>query len=148
MSNGQFGSGVGNGSKHLSKAAKDIPKIGPGSMILDTYMNMKAGDDFGTAAFKGVATGMLWATAPGVMTAHMVGSLAVGGVTGGQQRHRRAKDKFGMNMHTGTVGGGYMDTNRALTMRQAAVEAIQGSKLNARSALGGEARILNSNFHR
>jgi hypothetical protein len=38
-----------------------------------------------------------------------------------------------------------MDTQRAQTMRQAAVQAIQGSKLNARSALGGEAQIFANN---
>jgi hypothetical protein len=48
----------------------------------------------------------------------------------------------------GIVGGNYMDTQRALTMRQAAVQAIQGSKLNARSALGGEARILAAQWHK
>src|SRR5574344_264027 len=44
------------------------------------------------------------------------------------------------------VGGNYMDTNAALTMRQAAIQQIQGNKLNARSALGGEARILSRNM--
>lgn len=41
-----------------------------------------------------------------------------------------------------TVGGNYLDTNQAATMRQAAVQQIQGNKLNARSSLGGEARIF------
>ncbi|ACK60713.1 TPA: hypothetical protein ACGW6Y_005586 [Bacillus cereus] len=40
------------------------------------------------------------------------------------------------------VGGNFLDTRGAQTMRQAAVQAIQGSKMNARSALGGEAKIL------
>lgn len=40
------------------------------------------------------------------------------------------------------VGGDFVDTRGAQTMRQAAVQAIQGSKMNARSALGGEAKIL------
>ena len=38
--------------------------------------------------------------------------------------------------------GDFVDTRGAQTMRQATVQAIQGSKMNARSALGGEAKIL------
>ena len=38
--------------------------------------------------------------------------------------------------------GVYFDTSAALTMRQAAVQAIQQSKLNARSVLGQEARLM------
>ncbi|MFP3359475.1 hypothetical protein R0K17_19275, partial [Planococcus sp. SIMBA_143] len=48
----------------------------------------------------------------------------------------------------GTIGGGYMDTQRALTMRQAAVQSIEASKMNSRSSLGGEARILSNTWTR
>ena len=43
---------------------------------------------------------------------------------------------------TSNVVGDFVDTRGAQTMRQATVQAIQGSKMNARSALGGEAKIL------
>ncbi len=42
----------------------------------------------------------------------------------------------------GYVGGGYTDTEAAMTMRQAGVQAIQGSRMNARSALGSEGRLM------
>lgn len=46
------------------------------------------------------------------------------------------------NRRTNQIGGGYVDSQHAVTMRQAAVQQIQGNKLNARSALGGEARLF------
>lgn len=117
-------------------------------MLLDTYLNVKGGDDMGTAAFKAAGTGMLWAAAPWTMGATMLGSAATQGIVGFNNYKKRAGEKHAMNYYQGTVGGQYMDTQRALTMRQAAVQQIQGNKLNARSALGGEAKILNQNFHR
>lgn len=46
------------------------------------------------------------------------------------------------NARNNVIGGNYVDTQQAQTMRQAALQQIQGNKLNARSALGGEARIF------
>lgn len=61
-----------------------------------------------------------------------------------QFRRKRHDDIIsGMEHAAGnSVGGNYLDTNQAATMRQAAVQQIQGNKLNARSSLGGEARIF------
>lgn len=57
-------------------------------------------------------------------------------------REKGAQKVWNMHNPGNTVGGGYNPVNaRANTMRQVAVEQIQGNKLNARSALGGEARI-------
>jgi hypothetical protein len=42
----------------------------------------------------------------------------------------------------------YQDTQQAATMRQAAIQAIQGSKLNARNALGGEAAMMHRRWTR
>jgi hypothetical protein len=82
------------------------------------------------------------------MTAHMIGQLGVQGYTAAYNWQRQKRADWNNAHLQGMVGGNYQDSQRALTMRQAAVEAIQGSKLNARSALGGEARILNSNWNR
>lgn len=116
--------------------------------VLDAGMNLAAGDDAGTAIFKAGATTALWYAAPAVMTAHMVATTApaVAGAYHGWKRN--AVSKWNTNFLQGSVGGQYQDTQRAHTMRQAAVGAIQGSKMNARSALGGEARILSSNWSR
>jgi hypothetical protein len=114
---------------------------------VDTFMNMKAGDDFGTAAVKGVASGMLWTAMPGIMTAHMIATSAPA-VINSVNQYKRQKESWWYKQHLPNFGGQYQDTQRAQTMRQAAVEAIQGSKLNARSALGGEARILSQTMYR
>ncbi len=42
----------------------------------------------------------------------------------------------------GHVGGGFQDTEHALTMRQAGVRAIHESRMNARSALGTEGKLM------
>lgn len=130
------------------QSMKNAPKIGVGGALLDGYLNLKSGDDLGTAAFKAAGTAMLWTIAPGAMTAQMVGSLGVQGVVGYQNWKRHAQENYRMQSYQGRVGGGYQDTQRAMTMRQAAVQAIQGSKLNARSALGGEAQLINNNRFR
>lgn len=118
-----------------------------GAAGLDTVMNMANGDSFGTAAVKGAASGMLWTTAPGIMGAIMVGELAATGISAANQFSRSRKDWWNQQFRP-NFGGSYVDSQRALTMRQAAVQAIQGSKMNARSALGGEARILSDAFYR
>lgn len=114
---------------------------------LDAYMNMKEGDDFGTAAVKGAATGMLWTVAPGPMWAATLAPLARDGAIAAQQWHK-GKSDWWQQQHLPNFGGQYQDTQRAMTMRQAAVQQIQGSKLNARSALGGEAKLLGQGMFR
>lgn len=136
------------GASATSKAIKNVGIGGVGIWAgIDTVMNMKAGDDFGTAALKGIGSGMLWATMPGIMTAHMVATSAPA-VINSVNQYKRQKESWWYKQHLPNFGGSYQDTRRAQTMRQAAVEAIQGSKLNARSALGGEARILSQSMYR
>ena len=128
--------------KGLSGAAKGTLAFG----VLDASMNMAAGDDAGTAVMRAGAAAALWYTAPAIMTMHMAATMtpAIAGAYHSWQRN--ANSTWNANFRHGQVGGKYQDTQRALTMRQAAVEAIQGSKLNARSALGGEARIISAGW--
>lgn len=136
------------GTKSMKPGAGLLTKGNIGFGVLDAAMNMAAGDDFGTAAFKAAGSTALWYTAPGIMTAYTAATMAPQIVGAGYQWHQKAKAGWNNAHLNGQVGGQYQDTQRALTMRQAAVNAIQGSKLNARSALGGEARILNNNWNR
>lgn len=114
---------------------------------IDTYMNVQNGDNFGTAAVKGAFSGMLWSTMPGVMMAATVAPLVPAAVKGAHN-WKREKEAWWNQQFLPNFGGNYQDTQRALTMRQAAVQQIQGSKLNGRSALGGEAKLLSANYHR
>lgn len=128
----------------MSAATKGL--IGWGA--LSTATNMAQGDDFTKAAMKGAVDAVLWHNyAPvmwGIEAAKDIPAVGQAAFSWFQQQ----KQWWNMQHLQGSVGGGYHDTQRALTMRQAAVQAIQGSKLNARSALGGEAQILNQNWTR
>lgn len=116
-------------------------------MAIDTISNMSDGDDFGTAAVKGAFTGMLYTTMPQIMLAKDLAGMAADGYQAYYNWNREQKQWWNQQFSP-NFGGGYQDSRRALTMRQAAVQAIQGSKLNARSALGGEAQLLYQNFNR
>lgn len=110
----------------------------------DLVSNIAAGDNLGTSVMKAGVSGVLSAASPvlfGVASfAPVVRDMGVGYYNFKREKQAFWNKQFAYN---NMVGGNYMDTQRALTMRQAAVQSIQGSKLNARSALGSEARILN-----
>lgn len=149
--NGTGASATGAVSKVLSGAKGAVGKIPGGKWgktvgafsLLDIYSNVQAGDDVGTALTKAAGQHIYWAMAPTVAAvttfAPMVGQAAFSAGTFIKNKNQWWDMQFRPN---GTVGGNYMDTQRAQTMRQAAVQAIQGSKMNARSALGGEAKIM------
>lgn len=116
---------------------------GPIGFGIDLVSNVAAGDNLGTSVMKAGVTGVLSATAPMLFGTISLAPLARDlGI--GYYNFRREKQAFWNKQfaYSNVVGGNYMDTQRAQTMRQAAVQSIQASKLNARSALGSEARIL------
>lgn len=122
--------------------------LGPAAFLSDVYFNMQDGDDLGTALVKASAHGIAAAMFPVAYTTVMLAPVAYDVAKAGVQWWRKRDAMFQNLYQRGEVGGGYVDTQQALTMRQAAVQAIQGSKLNARSALGGEARILSTGWFR
>lgn len=87
-----------------------------------------------------VADAALWTAIPGIMmgvtAAPAVAELGKAAFQG--YIHGGASSKF----FNPNVGGDYVDTQMNATMRQRGANAIQNSRLNARSALGGEARSL------
>jgi hypothetical protein len=145
------GKGVGAAFKGGRSLWGKVPggKIGKGMVgfaAFDMYSNIQGGDDVGTAAVKAGANFMLWDALPGPMTALTVApALAQGAMAAGTFINKKQQWWNQQFKNTGVVGGQYIDTQRAQTMRQAAVQAIQGSKMNARSALGGEAKIFANN---
>jgi hypothetical protein len=151
--NGQSSFNKTNGNSVGRKASANarLGGAGIGGVAMagvDTIMNLKSGDDLGTAGVKAAASAILWTAAPWTMGIAEVAS-AVPGVVGAANQWGKKKTDWWNTQHLqGNVGGQYQDTQRAFTMRQAAVNQIQSSKMNARSALGGEAQILNRNHHR
>lgn len=134
--------GIQSMNKPMSKALRG--NIGFG--VVDIASNLSAGDDAGTAILKGATSSALWYTMPGVMGIHLAATTLPQVGAALYQQHRQATSQWNKAHLQGQIGGMYQDNQRALTMRQAAVEAIQGSKMNARSALGGEARILSNTW--
>lgn len=130
----------------LAKRGLGAVTVGGGSVGfgIDMVSNLAAGDDLGTSTLKASVTGVLTASNPVLFTTAM-GAKFAGDAYWGYQNWKYKKDQWYQKQYTynNRVGGNYHDTQRAQTMRQAAIQAIQGSKLNARSALGGEAKILN-----
>ncbi|MBG0967663.1 hypothetical protein [Bacillus sp. SRB3LM] len=127
-----------------SKGGKKLATAGGLAFGADTAMNLYGGDDLGTSVMKAGVTGALAASNPVLFTGVTIASMAQEGYWGLQQFNHQKKQWWNAQYATNNrVGGNYVDTQRAQTMRQAAVQAIQGSKMNARSALGGEAKILN-----
>ncbi|MES9761732.1 hypothetical protein [Priestia megaterium] len=150
MGMGRFLKGASNmrGSKIKSMGSPLSILGGTSLAALDVKSNMDNGDDFITASMKATATTMLWSRFPLAMAGITAAQATPAMVEGYTQWKKGKEEWWNQQFHMGNVGGNYVDTQRALTMRQAAVQQIQGSKMNARSALGGEARILSENFHR
>lgn len=118
--------------------------MGAGMAAMDVKSQVDSGNSLGTSIFKAGVNGALYASNPVLMTAIDLAPLAYQGLVGAHQfRKQKGQQLFDQKHNNyGRVGGGYTDTMQAQTMRQAAVQQIQGNKLNARSALGGEARIF------
>ncbi|MEX3713540.1 hypothetical protein ABFV99_14145 [Cytobacillus horneckiae] len=136
---------VSKGLRALGTTSKKTMLTAGGAGFgVDMAMNVAGGDDVGTATAKAAVTGAIFASNPLIATGVMAGSLLQDAYWANEKFSYRKKQWWNAQYATNNrVGGNYVDTQRAQTMRQAAVQAIQGSKMNARSALGGEAKILN-----
>ena len=147
------GSVINNFTKNPGRVMrKNAGAIGGGAFHAlqfggEVNRRVQQGTSLPGAVVAGAANAALWATSPGAMTAISVAPMAFGAVDMAfQYRRQKGQDLLAFDNPSQKLGGNYMDTQRAQTMRQAAVQQIQGNKLNARSALGGEARIF-SNRH-
>lgn len=121
------------------------PKLGGMFWMMsvpDAIMNVRNGDGYATGIGKAAATGLAWEMMPGMMLAFQAPELVGGLAKAGVKWYETSKANYRLSHYQGSLGGGYRDTEQAATMRQAAVQAIQGSRLNARSALGDEARLM------
>lgn len=127
-----------------ARKTSSVGKLGILGLGVDTAFNLSAGDNLGTSLMKAGVTGALVASSPVVFGA-ITGTQMLGEAGWGIAKYNYQQKQF-WNREFATnnqVGGNYVDNQRAATMRQAAVQAIQGSKMNARSALGQEAKIMN-----
>lgn len=137
------GAGLG---KSLNFAVKNSNELmAAGNFMRDTNRYMNEGTNISGSIVRAGVQNVMWATNPGVMAGAMASQFTIQGVQAAHQyRRTRAEDFRGIENQSQRIGQGFMDTNQAQTMRQAALQQIQGNKLNARSALGGEARIFSN----
>lgn len=108
---------------------------------ITTAVGVKSGRSLGTAALAGAGEALAFAMMPGPMMGYygaMAGGAAIGA---GIKAQTRLEGEYRKRVDTGPTFS-YQDSQQALTMRQAAVQAIQGSKMNARNSLGGEAALM------
>ena len=131
---------------HLKQGKKSMGVASWGGIALDVGFDviggMKSGRSFGESAIKGAGNTIAWAVAPGVMWTVFGASIAGGIAKGAYSFNENLDSRYYESMKNAKPNFQYMDTRQAVTMRQAAVQAIQGSKMNARNALGGEASLM------
>ena len=149
---GAAGAAASAAKRGAGKAAKDAMKFGGvGQMFLfgtavDFVMNTAMGQSpvqgFKNALVTGIGYTALQAVAPGAMWARLAYQAGKGLVKGYFALNRKASEKYRSRRDPGNMNWNFRDSEQAYTMRQAAVQAIQGSKMNARSALGGEAKMM------
>lgn len=136
---------AGLGSKAVSAAFNPNARA-IGMFASNINSELKNSDrSLGAAITKTAVTSAIAGSNPYLyMGAQMAGGFVQGAHAAHTFRRTKAEEFAQIRQHSQQVGGGYMDTNQAATMRQAAVQQIQGNKLNARSALGGEARLFSN----
>ncbi len=103
----------------------------------------KDSNTFGSALGKSlVESAAAMAVGPGVYIAARVGMpITRAAFTAGPIAYR-AKEASWNQYHKPNLGGSYIDTQQAATMRQAGIQAIQSSRLNGRNMLGNEASMM------
>ena len=137
-----------NTAKSIIKKAGVGGVVGGAMFMSDVKTSMDEGSGLSSAVFKAGVQTALFTTHPLLMTAASL-APAIPGAYKAADTFRRGKAEQWQQLKrggNGMVGNGFVDTNQAYTMRQAAVQQIQGNKLNARSALGGEARIFSNGY--
>lgn len=128
---------------------KSMGYVGVGMTALDFKSNLDQGQGAGTALVKSAASYAAWTMASPLMWAYTGATTGYEVANSAYTWRRQQAENWNKALRPDySVGGNYQDTAAAQTMRQAAVQAIQGSRLNARSALGGEARIFHNNTPR
>lgn len=132
-----------------SLAAKGIEKVG--LRTLGTIAG-EAGANVALKAGLGMGARAIGMAIPGVnvvltaMMAYDLTKMGISAMKGGAEFAKDAYKSFQGSLYKPAMGMGYRDTEVAATSRARGVQAIQNSRLNARSALGSEAAPLAAHF--
>ena len=89
------------------------------------------------------ASAAAWMYIPGIMWAKTAVDMGKGaGAMIEGYRRQSYESQLSANDNRGVIGMGFQDSDVGYTARQRGLQAIQSSRLNARSALSNEARSL------
>lgn len=114
-----------------------------GFTALDMRMRVASGQNVLSAAFTSAAQVALFNFAPGPLSAIFLSQIALAAGPAAMAAYRTRKAHM-QSLLRPRLGRGYQDTEQAYTMRQAALQAINRSYLNARFYLGQEASFLHA----
>lgn len=138
---------ISGGAKSVFNYAKSNPNEVNALVrgVKNVNTNVTSGMSIPGAVAKAAVSSALYATNPVAMYTAQASKMAVQGTIAAHKYRRGQAEKYlNEGYNSQRVGSGFQDTMQAQTMRQAALQQIQGNKLNARSALGGEARIFSN----
>lgn len=128
------------------------PRVGAfgvgADIAFSTITNKMQGRSLGSSILRGGLEGLYFSVAPALAATTQIGiPMLNAGIRGAYAKSRALTERHNEQLRPGT-NFTYKDSQAAYTMRQAAVQAIQGSKLNARNALGGEASLMHRSYKR
>jgi len=108
---------------------------------LDFGIRVLTGEGVGHAAVHAVGSAALWTAFPHIMIAQLGYAITKGAISAGYASSYANQMKY-RSFVSRQIGGTYRDNQMSQTMRQRAIQEIQGSKMNARNMLGQEALMV------
>ncbi len=125
----------------LKKAGAGVGFLNLGMAAFDAYGNIKQGDGPLVGIGKAVASNALYFAFPELIPIQIGATLLPAAVAGVNNFVGSRTYTLNTVANRGKLGGNYVDTQAAATMRQQAMQSIAQSNFNARLALGNEARM-------
>lgn len=141
-------SAVNLGAKGIKSGMSKVSIPGAVNAFGKVKTETDQGRSLAASTIKAGAGYGMYVMAPELVWGYNAAKLAGEGASAAIDFRRRKGHQIAAENRYNTIGRGFSDTEAAQTMRQAATQQIQANKMNARSALGGEARIFSSkNFN-
>ena len=113
-----------------------------GASFIPDILLRQEGEGISDAVARGGMFSLAHSIAPRAFLPAAIGTAVAGPiVSAAADSYHRQESRWNQYFRP-NIGGDYQDTEAALTMRSAAVQAIQQSKMNTRSALGTEGSMM------
>jgi hypothetical protein len=127
--------------KWLKKHGDFAKGVGAGA-ALDIGMELAMGNGLGDGIKNAALEGLMFEMFPTIgFTRMLLLPAAQAGAQLGMAHYNNDKSQY-EDVFDDKMGGDYQDSKAAYTMRQRGMQAIQNSRMNARSALGNTAKMM------